>query len=59
MIAIPGDNCDIWLLLHKYPEAEFISYHITAAGIDAVPVVSVSGPAAQWIGAIAVSLIAR
>lgn len=55
MIAIPGDNCDIWLLLHKYPEAEFISYHITSAGIDTVPVVSPTGPAAQWIGSIAVS----
>lgn len=55
MIAIPGDNCDIWLLLHKYPEAQFIAYHITAQGIDTVPVVSTAGPSAQWIGSIAVS----
>lgn len=55
MIAIPGDNCDIWLLLHRFPEAEFIAYHITSAGIDPTPVVSATGLDAQRQSMIAVS----
>lgn len=55
MIAIPGDNCDIWLLLHRFPEAEFIAYHITSAGIDPNPVVSATGLNAQRQSMIAVS----
>lgn len=40
MIAIPGDNCDIWLMLHKFDAGTFIAYHITRDGIDTVPVLS-------------------
>lgn len=43
MIAIPGEHCDIWLLLHKSFRPEFVAYHITAAGIDPNPVISVTG----------------
>ncbi len=49
MIAIPGDNCDIWLLTHTNahpnnptPDTQtyFKAWHITAAGINPVPVIS-------------------
>lgn len=43
MIAIPGDNCDLWLLVHKIEDATFKAYNITATGIATSPVVSVSG----------------
>ncbi len=51
MIAIPGDNCDIWLLTHtnKYPnnptqeeQTYFKAWHITSAGVDSTPVISPS-----------------
>jgi hypothetical protein len=40
MIAIPGNNCDIWLVVHKIFETTFRAYHITRQGIDPVPVIS-------------------
>jgi hypothetical protein len=40
MIAIPGNNCDIWLLTHEMERHRFRAYHITAAGIDPNPVIS-------------------
>lgn len=40
MIAVPGANCDLWLLVHEYQNPVFRAYHITAEGIDTVPVVS-------------------
>ena len=40
MIAIPGNKCDIWLLLHNMNSHQFKAYHITAAGIDPNPVIS-------------------
>lgn len=58
MIAIPGDNCDIWLLLHKYNAGTFMAYHITSSGIDTVPVESNVGtppPNAYTKGVMAVS----
>ncbi len=51
MIAVPGSNCDIWLLVHTYTRSTvgvnaFKAYHITRQGIDTVPVISnVPGPA--------------
>ncbi len=52
MIAVPGNNCDIWLMLHRYlpTKEEFMAYHITQDGIDTVPVISPSltvGPRRQ------------
>ncbi len=38
--AVPGDNCDIWLIVHAGVEKEFKSYHITQNGIDTIPVIS-------------------
>src|SRR5690606_31479243 len=65
MIAIPGDNCDIWLLTHTNfypnnptPDAQtfFKAWHITSDGIDPNPVISpyngerVPAPNAQAFG---------
>ncbi len=50
VIAVPGNNCDIWLLTHNYPNPStktdtpaFHAYHITMSGIDKGPVVSQTG----------------
>ncbi len=43
MIAIPGDNHNIWLLTHKRDTAIFLSYEITSAGINTTPVISTVG----------------
>src|SRR5690606_32290837 len=56
MMAIPGENCDIWLLVHpafdtfsNYFSHQsafdtcFFAYHITEAGINPTPVVSSPG----------------
>ncbi len=43
MVAIPGDNCDIWLLVHDYINPVFKAYRITAEGIAPTPVVSTVG----------------
>ncbi len=40
MIAIPGENCDIWLLMHEMENHRFRAYHITAGGINPNPVIS-------------------
>lgn len=60
MTAVPGNNCDIWLLLHDRELPQFIAYDITAAGLG-TPVVSTatgevpSGLGAYKIGAIKIS----
>lgn len=51
MLLVPGNNCDLWLIVHPYYDPEFRAYHITSAGIDPNPVVSNTGPA--MAGAIA------
>ncbi len=50
MIAIPGDNCDIWLMVHSYRDPQFKAYHITGAGIDRSPIVSTAGKQIQGGG---------
>jgi len=40
MIAVPGSQCDVWLLVHPYSEPVFKAYHITEEGIDSAPVLS-------------------
>ncbi len=34
VIAIPGNNCDIWLMVHKINRPEFLAFHITKEGIN-------------------------
>ncbi len=48
MTAVPGTNCNIWLIVHNYIDStanmpSFYAYNITAAGIDTTPVVSLGG----------------
>lgn len=43
MIAVPGDNCDVWLITHTFEEPVFKVWHITRFGLDPVPVTSVTG----------------
>jgi gliding motility-associated-like protein len=47
MIAVPGNNCDVWLLVHAFPDPVFKAYHITSAGVDPTPVVSTVGAQIQ------------
>lgn len=43
MLAIQGNNCDMWLMLHTNNTPTFKAYHITAAGINPSPVMSTAG----------------
>lgn len=43
LIGIPGNNCDVWLLVHPQASTIFKAYHITRQGIDPTPVVSSPG----------------
>ncbi len=43
MIAIPGDDCNIWLLLRDNDAHFSKAYEITGAGINTTPVISVAG----------------
>lgn len=49
MIAVPGDNCDIWLIVHDYLEPVFRAFHITGEGIDPNPVLSTTGSEIQGL----------
>lgn len=40
MIAVPGNNCDIWLLVHSFHRPEICAYRISEDGIDTTPVIS-------------------
>jgi gliding motility-associated-like protein len=60
MIAIPGNNCDVWLIIHEYTNPVFKAFHITRTGIDPLPVVSntgsqINGLNAYMFGGMAVS----
>ncbi len=49
MIAVPGNNCDIWLLLHRSDSAIYESYRITTNGLEKNPVISrTTGPNGQF-----------
>jgi gliding motility-associated-like protein len=43
MVAVPGDQCDIWLMVHAREIPFFKAYHITASGINATPILSNAG----------------
>jgi hypothetical protein len=40
MIAVPGEDCNIWLLVHQTNDNVFKAYEISASGIAQTPVVS-------------------
>ncbi len=43
MIAVPGNNCNIWLLVHDLDTNLFKAYEISAGGINDTPVPSYTG----------------
>lgn len=42
MTAIAGNNCDLWVLVHRLDSTKFLAYNVSAAGISS-PVVSTVG----------------
>ncbi len=50
MIAIPGNNCDVWLLVHTARDPIFKAYHITRNGVNPNPVISTTGQQKQGRG---------
>ncbi len=59
MIAVPGNNCDLWLVVHESQNPVFRAYHITRDGVSDKPVNSntgkMAGPGAYYVGSLAVS----
>lgn len=51
MIAVPGNNCDVWLVVHDFSHATFRSFHITKDGVDPTPVTSNTGALVQGLDA--------
>lgn len=43
LTAIPGDNCNIWVVTHRRDSTKFLAFEITAAGLNPTPVVSTVG----------------
>lgn len=57
MIAVPGNNCDVWLIVHssyKPNNQEYRAYHITGNGVNPDPVISY-GLINNWVGSMSVS----
>lgn len=44
IVAVPGNNCDVWFITYSITSSAFRAYHITAAGFDPTPVVSSTAP---------------
>jgi hypothetical protein len=40
MISVSGNNCDVWLLVHRFDSAIFKAYNINSSGINTTPVLS-------------------
>ncbi len=43
MVAVPGDRCNVWVIVHSSVRGLFQAYEITRNGLNAVPVTSPSG----------------
>ena len=50
MVAITGNNHNIWLILHRGDTSVFLSYEITSFGINATPVISSTGTLSSPLG---------
>ena len=54
MIAVPGNSCDMWVMVHRLDSPVFHAFNITVSGVSPVPVVSavgtLSGPYAYGRG---------
>lgn len=53
MIAITGNDHNIWLMVHQQDTAVFLAYNISASGIDTIPVRSAVGRLSDDSGAYA------
>lgn len=53
MIAITGNDHNIWLMVHQQDTAIFLAYNISASGIDTIPVRSAVGRLSDDSGAYA------
>jgi len=43
MIAIPGGDCNIWVLTHEKGTNQFMAFSVDEAGVNTTPVVSAAG----------------
>ena len=43
MTAVPGDNCNIWLLVHSRTSVDIKAFEITMGGVSKTPVLSNTG----------------
>jgi len=50
MIAVMGACSDYWVVVHLVDTPVFHAYHITAAGVDPVPVISQTGSQIRGLG---------
>lgn len=59
MVAVPGENCNTWLVAHQHDTTFFNVYEITAAGLNTTPTIynsgTVNGPGAYSTGEIKAS----
>ncbi len=52
LTAIPGSNCNIWVITCRDTTNTYLAYEVSAAGINTTPVVSNSGGVLAHIGAL-------
>jgi gliding motility-associated-like protein len=45
MTGVTGDRCNIWVITHKKATNTFLSFEVTSAGVNNVPVASAAGSA--------------
>ncbi|WP_118974129.1 T9SS type A sorting domain-containing protein [Taibaiella koreensis] len=43
MVAVKGANNNVWIMTHAQQQTRFYAYHLSASGLDTVPVVSDAG----------------
>lgn len=48
MITVTGNHHNIWVLVHKSDSPVFLAFNVTNAGVDTIPVRSLSGTFNQW-----------
>ncbi len=44
VIAVPGENCDVWLIAHQIDTSVFLAYNISRNGLNPIAVKSSTGP---------------
>lgn len=43
ILAVPGDNCDMWILTHALDTGKLYAYNLNSTGLNTTPVVSYTG----------------